>query len=152
MNRLVIAAAGIIVVALLAIGCGASDSDSAAADTLITKKQFINRANAVCAKSKKERAAEQAAWEKKNGPPDSKADLNRRLMKVTGPSLRQEAEELKALPLPAQDAGRYKRWIALLLRGGKILEEEGGKGIERFRVTEVEHKAIALGLNRCAEF
>ena len=151
MNRLVIAAAGIIVIALLALGCAASDSDSASADTPITKKQFINRANAVCAKSKKEREAEVDAWEKKAAAGDKEVDFGLALKKVIGPSLRQEAEELEALPPPAQNAGKYERWIALLLRGSKILEEEGAKGIERFRVEEVERRAIALGIKNCAK-
>ena len=145
MNRLVIAAIGISVIALLVAGCG----DTATAD--ITKAQFIKRANAVCAKSKKEREAEIAAWEKKSGSKGGEDAFDRLLRQVVGPSLTDEAEELEALPPPAQDAGRYERWIALLLRGSKILEEEGAKGIERFRVEEVERRAIALGIKNCAK-
>lgn len=138
---------GVVAAIGFALGCGSGEDEATSAP--LTKAQFIKQAEAVCAKAKKARRAEIAAWEDKAGDPN-KVDVDEGLKQVVAPSLRGQAEQLEALEPPVEDEEKVAGMIAMLSKGSRILEKEGEKGVQRSRLGEYERDAAAFGLKSCA--
>jgi hypothetical protein len=149
MYRLTIAALGVVALALMSLGCGSSGggSDSSAtnasADAGMTKAQFIEQAEAICAKNAKERKAAIADWEKEG---DGSASLQEGLVEIVAPALTEEAEALKALEPPKGQQAKVAKMIENLSKGSAAVEESSpGPEIAQF-----SHEAAIYGLKTCA--
>lgn len=149
MYRLTIAALGVVALALVLLGCGSSGSGSnssatnASADAGTTKAQFIQQAEAVCAKSARERQAAIAAW-KKQSP--GEGSLEEGLTEIVAPALTEEAEALRALEPPKGQQAEVTKMIENLSTGSSAVEEgSSGPGIAKFA-----NEAAAYGLKTCA--
>jgi len=133
-------------IAVVGLGCGSSGEETASAE--VTKAQFLKQANSVCDEAKKRRAAAVADWTTKQG--SENVDVDAGLRNLVAPSLKKQAERLEGLTPPAEDEAAVAGLIAMLAKGSEVLEEEGQEGVQRSRLREFERKAIAFGLQSCA--
>lgn len=133
---------GVVAAVGFALGCGGGEDEATSAS--LTKAQFMKQANEICAKSKKEREAEIAAWEKARGTAgQGEPDIAK---EVLASSLRREAEELEALKPPAGAS----QLIGRLARASEILAKKGGEAISSSGVEQFEAEAAAYGLKSCS--
>lgn len=140
MNKRVLATILAVAFATAAIGCGSSGGDSGddggsasttSESSTLTKKQFIEQADAICAKSRKKTQTEFASYLKEKGikeigeqgesPAETKAREVEVIETLGIPALSSQQEEIRALGVPSGDA--EAKVEAYLDAGKKGLEE-----------------------------
>jgi len=126
-----------------ALGCGDGEDEAGAAP--LTKAEFIEQAEAICAKSLKEREEDTVSWEKENS---GKGNGGTPLTDVVAPSLAQEAEELKTLVPPAEDEADVTRMIGRLSEVSEAFEEGDSKKAPR-AIEQFNRESADYGLSGC---
>jgi hypothetical protein len=144
-----IVAAGALAMASFAFGCGSSGNDATSAP--LTKAQYLKEANSLCVELAKEREAAIASW-KEEFATEAEADSHDGYKAVFGPALRHEAEELESLEPPAKDVERIARIEDSLSEVAASLEERGARALLHSGLPAYRSKALAYGLDKCAEF
>jgi hypothetical protein len=139
-----IIAIGIAVAACFAAGCGSSGDETAAA--AVSKAQFIKQAEAVCNKTLAEGRATRIAWEKANG---KIMDPEIAFRRIVGPTLKQEAKELRTLAAPEKDEAKLARLINNLSKGADSYVTEGMKPKSTANFEAFQREAAAYGLGAC---
>jgi hypothetical protein len=106
-------------VVLLATGCG-SGSDSSTSTPALTKKQFLQRAHAICYRLSKKQVRETEAFYKAHGldaaEPSQRA-VERNILAVVLPVVEEKIEELGALPAPEGDGAKVQAVLTAMERG-----------------------------------
>ncbi len=109
--------------ALAVVGCGNDDSGNAgaAADgtadggpittSSISKAEYVEQADAICAQNTKERFAALTAYGQKESGASQKERLAGAVDAVIIPSIEEEAEELRELGAPAGDEDRIEALV-----------------------------------------
>lgn len=149
MSKLTLLIVGMAVVMGIVLGCGSGEDDATSAS--LTKPQFVKEANRVCKKFKEERRSTIVAWEKEfpqGEVPVEKIDDG--LKRIVAPSLKQEAEALKALATPEGEGQKISRMIANLSGGSSDLASEGEAGVSDSTLPKFAREATAYGLETCA--
>ena len=92
-----------------------------------------------------------ASWKKEypGGAAAAEADFDGGLKQVIAPSMRGEAEDLSALPAPAQEEEKVERMLANLSRASEVLAEEGSQGVPKSGIQKFEREAASYGLKAC---
>lgn len=146
MYRLLIAI-GMAVAVLAAFGCGSSDSETSS----LTKAEFIKQADQICMQVAKQRQADIDEWEAKESfkPKDLDSHLNQAVRDFIGPSLRREAQELEALPVPEGDEEKVQAIVDRLIKIATVLEKKGTEGGAAAGLDDFEQEAAAYGLKVC---
>jgi hypothetical protein len=139
-----IIAIGIVVAACLVAGCGSSDDGTATA--AVTKAEFVEQAEAICNKAQEEGGKSRIAWEKTNG---EELGFERSIKFILGPALKQEAEELQALKVPAEDKAKVAKMIDNLSKGANSFTAEGSKAKATSNFETFQSEAKAYGLEAC---
>jgi hypothetical protein len=117
--------------ALAVAGCGGSssgDSGNGGGDaSTLSKSEFIEQADAICAKATKEVETEFASYLKSEGieeiggkgesPAEEKARQTEVVETVGVPALRKQAEEIEALGLPSEDGEQVEKYLASVKEG-----------------------------------
>lgn len=143
--RFAVLSAAVLACALIAAGCGSSSGDSSSSDPAsssttpgeaapLSKVEFVNKADAACAKGKKEVETEYAAYLKKNKitkateSKESPAEIEGRQSEVIEtiaiPAYKQQAEEIRALGVPSGDEATVNALTAAIDEGIKKAEED----------------------------
>jgi hypothetical protein len=111
-------------VVLLATGCGGG-SDSSTSTPTLTKKQFLQRAHAICYRLSKKQVRETEAFYKAQGlsaaEPSQRAQ-ERNILAVVLPVVEEKAEELGALPAPEGDEAKVRAIVTAMERGVRETE------------------------------
>jgi ABC-type phosphate/phosphonate transport system substrate-binding protein len=119
--RWIALAAGALIVALLAAGCG-GDSDEAST-TAISKAAFIKKADAICTKGTARLASNFSAFLKKQKLKQlTQADEEELVGKVLVPGVKREIKELRALGAPSGDEDRVNEMTKALEEGLETAE------------------------------
>lgn len=112
-------------VALLAVGCGGGASHSSPSEPSITKKQFLQRAHAICYHLSKKQVRETEAFYRAHGlntaEPSQRAQ-ERNIVAVVLPVVEEKIEELGALPVPEGDQAKVQAVLAAMERGVRETE------------------------------
>jgi hypothetical protein len=149
MFRLLTAGIGIVAVGLLALGCGTSGEDGDTVEAL-TKAEFVERAEGVCADAIKRRKAAAAIWQKEHPANLVQADLDDAYREVIAPSIAKQAAALEALPPPRNDEAKLERMVKHLSRAGKRIAKEGTSAARGADVAAYLQEATKYGLRACA--
>lgn len=125
--RLVGVVAGVLLVVLLALGCGGS-SDGTTAAAPITKKEFVKKATSICEKASQ--AYVQVAYaslskEVKKQPDVPQNELEYRVVgQLYAPTFRKELDEIRALGMPEGDEEEIEAILGSIEQGLKEAEED----------------------------
>jgi len=156
MKKLILMTLGLVIAVVFAFGCGSGEDEATSADepasAPLSKAQFIQQADAICAKNRKQREVEIGDWQTNYPEGRAKAEVNvdAALKEVVAPSYKLKAESLETLVPPAQDEAAVSRMIERLSKAAEILEEDGAGGRIRSRLSQFEKEAVAYGLNACS--
>jgi hypothetical protein len=140
---------GAFVVALLAVGCGSSDTAA------LTKVEFVKRGDAICVEGKKEKDDAVIAYEEKNH-----LDTPQKVSKAIGegmvtdavlPPLRAMVEELDDLDPPSGDEDHVAAMVGSFEKELEEIERNPSAALLGFPFAKAEKLAAAYGLKRCAE-
>lgn len=118
-----------IVLALLAVaagGCGSRGSDSSSSESPpATKKQFAEKAHAICYRLSKKQVREMEAFAKAHsyelGAP-TKRQLEQVNAAVVMPIVEEKIEDLGALPVPPGDEAQVRKILASMEQGIRVTE------------------------------
>lgn len=135
MYRFIIAGIGVLAVALLAAGCGGG-SDEATAQ--VSKAQFLDEGQAVCAKTQPKFVV---AYEKSENADDFS---NRAALLV-----KQEAKGLEALAGPKEIENKLKPLIENMSKVSVVVARGGRSGLEDPSIAAYKQEAKELGLGAC---
>jgi hypothetical protein len=105
--------AGVVVLAMLAAGCG---SDSDGETTALTKKQFISQANAICIKHNKKTANAYDGFFRRKKPA-SASEVTQFANRVYYANLERRVQELEELVPPAADEDEVAALIETQKKG-----------------------------------
>jgi len=147
--------AGVLALALVAVGCGGSgDSETAVAESSISKAQYVKKAEAVCEKGTEELEADFAALvrEKENVKKPSESDYLDLLEKVVAPNISAEVEELREIDVPEGDASTVEAMLSARTESLSIAEGEPKSLIENSKKVfgKASKLASEYGLKACA--
>jgi hypothetical protein len=117
-------AAVFFVALLLLAGCGGGSSSSTSTPTL-TKKQFLQRAHAICYHLSKKQVRKTEAFYKAHGlstTEPSQHAQERNILAVVLPVVEEKTEELGALPVPEGDEAKVRAILTAMERGVRETE------------------------------
>jgi hypothetical protein len=124
LNRFIALFASLMVVALIAVGCGSSDDSTTDSTASLTKAEFVKQGNAICKEGNAQFDSEfeQLAEEKdlKEDQPPPQAVLDEAAETILVPGISKQIEELRALGTPEGDEGEVED---LLTNAEEALEE-----------------------------
>lgn len=138
-------------VAITCLGAGCGRSGDGATSSPLTKVQFIERADAICKKAAEEAEVAASSWKEEfpGGPAEAEKHPNDGLRQVLVPSMRREAEALRALEPPTEDKAAVTKLIDNLFRASETLDKEGFKALAQSGALEFKQEAAAYGLKSC---
>jgi len=141
---------------VLAVGCGGGGDST----TEVTKAEFTQQANSICAEGKKTRKAAYENYAKEvqakaNGTENSKLEqelAEEMIHKTVVPSLQDQLAELEELEVPAADQGEISKMLNTLSKGTGDLEKGGvRKLVSGGKLVSFQEQAEGYGLS-CAVF
>jgi hypothetical protein len=128
--------AGLLAVALLAVGCGGGGSDSSSASSepatsSLSKAAFIKKADEVCKKGGERTQSEFAAYIKEEGISAKNEPTQAQFAEVSEgiqvPAFKRQAGELRALGAPAGDEAEVTAFVDAIDEGIEKVEEADPK-------------------------
>jgi hypothetical protein len=147
--------AAVLAAVVVMAGCGSGGgSDTAVAESSISKAQYVKQAEAVCKKGNEELEADFAAFvrEKEDVKTPHESDYVELFEKVLEPNISTEIEELHELDVPQGDASKVEAILSAREESLTIAEAEPKEVIENSK--KVFGKASSLadeyGLKDCA--
>lgn len=147
---------GVLVAAVAMVGCGSGGggSDTAVAESSISKAQYVKQAEAVCKKGNEELEADFATFvrEKENVKKPTESDYAELLERVVAPNISAETEELWELDVPQGDASQVEAMLSAREESLTIAEGEPKALIENSEKVfgKASKLADAYGLKDCA--
>lgn len=143
------ASAGLLMVALIAAGCGSSSSDSSTAATVtgpLTKAAFVVKANAICVKGTIQ--TEKAGSSLGNNPTEQEAAVAVPAKFV--PAVQAQIDELKALSAPGGEQATVTNMLALAQADLNKVKSDPKLAFETKTFADFATVAHAYGLKSCA--
>lgn len=143
---------GIVVLAALVSGCG---EDSATSSSL-TKAEFVQQANAICAKRKQAWQTALVSYKKEvkarnaENELEAQVEIAERLMEESMlPALQEQLQSLEKLGAPEGSEKQVEKMLQNLSKGLKGVEKAGVKDLASVELTDFEDEAKDLGIT-CA--
>ena len=155
-KRLIALLAGVMAIAIVAAGCGSSSDDT---DTVVvlTKTEFIEQGDAICAKGSKQIEKEADEFAEDNDVDTenpTKEDQEEVITTVVGPALQTQADELSALGTPEGEEDTIAAIVDALEAGAAELEDNPGSLLEESGtgpLDEAEKLATEFGFKECGQ-
>lgn len=148
--------AGVLAVALFAVGCGSS-SDTTGSTASLTKAEFLKQGNVICAAGNKEinagfeQFSKEKGFSKKNQP--TQADFEEGAEEVVVPSVRKQIDQIRELGAPEGEEEKVEAFLdnaeAQLEKGEEDASLLADENNDLF--ASVKKEADAIGLTSCAE-
>ncbi len=134
-------------IALIAVGCGGSESEAAP----LTKAQFIAEADAICSQAKEERnAAMKAAGEESaENPGSDDAELERFVSDAALPSIQTMTDELGELGTPKKDKKQVEAIVAGFEDAVEQIEADPESALTPAPFVKANERATDYGLTGC---
>jgi hypothetical protein len=156
-KRLITALFGLLVLALVAVGCGGGDDSSGDAtessSSSLTKAEFIKQGDEICAKANsaiEEEANEFAEENNIDTEKPTEAQQEEVIEQVFGPALRQQSEEIADLGPPQGEEEAVEDIVEAVGRGADEVEEDPAALLEgKNPLTEAGKLAKAFGFKQC---
>jgi len=145
--------AGVLASVVLMVGCGGGDSETAVAESSISKAEYVKKAEAVCKKGNEELEADFAAFVRKAGNAKPTDALYTSLFEeVVEPNVSAELEALRELDVPEGDADKVEEMLAAREESIALAEEEPKAIIQDSEKVfgSSTKTAKAYGLKACA--
>ncbi len=154
-KRLIALLAGVMAIAIVAAGCGSSSDDSTEV-VVLSKTEFIEQGDAICAKGSKQIEDEADEFAEENDidiDNPSKGDQEEVIVAVVAPSLQTQADELSELGAPDGEEDKAEAMIAALESGAEELEDEPGVLLENEAdpLGEANKLANEFGFKECGQ-
>jgi hypothetical protein len=143
---------------VLAVGCGGGDDST----TTVTKAEFTQQANAICAEAKKQRDAAVAkmdekyyAVEGKNSKNPANVPLELKLLEemldeTILPSMKEQLAGLEELGVPAGDEAKVSKMLKTYSGAIRVLEDKRVEGLAGLpELYDFQEEAETYGLD-CA--
>ena len=152
--RLIALIGAVMIIALIAAGCGDSDDDDTTTASL-TKAEFLKQGNAICSAGNREIEADFEAFAKENNL-ENKAPSDAQFEEIAEstliPSVSKQVEELRALGVPSGEEDQVDTLLDNAEEAVEELEEDPGSlsGNED-PFADVNQEARAYGLTACGE-
>lgn len=146
--------AGALTLVLVVTGCGGG-SNGGTSTAVLSKVEFVKRANALCAKGQEKLHSDFIAFstEKNDNPNPSRAEYEEFIDKVVAPNLNREIAELQALGSPKGDEDEVEAMFAAVEEGLQGAEEKPEMvtiGNSKLFAKAIK-LAAAYGLTACAQ-
>jgi hypothetical protein len=141
--------------ALLSSGCGGSgdgsDDSSGISTSSIGKSEFVDQANAICKKGKKELLRDIVEYQKKNINEFSVKVVSGAARKVIKPDLEAQIAKMSELGAPEGDAEEIQRFFTSLLRGVDEIAAEKPPTFEEAepKLQDAGDTARRYGIDEC---
>ncbi|MGC1166548.1 MAG: hypothetical protein WA862_10610 [Solirubrobacterales bacterium] len=153
-KRLILLLAGVMAIAAVVAGCGGSDDSTET--VVLTKAEFIEQGDAICAKGSKqieEEADEFAADNDIDTSNPSKEEQEEVITTVVAPALQTQADEITELGAPDGEEERVTAIIEALEAGAQELEDEPGALLESEGdpLGEANKLANEFGFKECGQ-
>jgi hypothetical protein len=142
--RLITLSAGVLILGVLALGCGNSGEETTTAE--ITRAQFIRQARSVCTQIDKEMEKAAAAWEKAHS---KELDFDTAIRQIMGPALEEQATRLRTLTAPEEEAEKVNRMLKHLEKAAAAYAMEGTAIKSTVSIETFEHEAKTYNLRAC---
>ncbi|HEX7244820.1 MAG TPA: hypothetical protein VF245_04550 [Solirubrobacterales bacterium] len=145
--------AGVLAAAVVMVGCGGGDSDTAVAESSISKPEYVKKAEAICKEGSEELEADFAAFVRQVGNAKPSDALYTKLFEeVVEPNLSAELEALRELDAPEGDAGKVEEVLAAREESIAVAEGEPKAIIQDTEKVfgNSSKTAKAYGLKACA--
>jgi hypothetical protein len=143
------ATAGLLMIALIAAGCGSSSNDSSTASTVagpLTKAAFVAKANAICVKGTVQ--TEKAGSSLGNNPTEAEAAVAVPAKFV--PAVQAQIDELKALSVPPGEQATVTDMLDLAQADLNKVKSDPKLAFETKTFADFASVAHAYGLKSCA--
>lgn len=148
---------GLLLVAVLVVGCGGSDEGGTTAS--IAKSEFVRRADAICKKAAADREAAALALfkeQRERGTPSNgevQAQTEEVMTEVVVPSLRQMTDELAELGKPRGDGDQVDAIIEAYRTAIGEIEADTARVVDAEADPLVQPRALAVayGATGCDE-
>jgi hypothetical protein len=161
-KRPIAALVGVVVLALIAAGCGSSgdgnsSSSSDESASTLTKAEFIKQSDGICEQGNKEVESEAEAFAKENGIDTSKpttAEQEEVVSQVVAPAIQRQAEEIDAVGAPSGDEDEVEAIVEAVEAGAGEAEEDPSTIVEGKTsgpFTEANKLATEYGLKICGQ-
>lgn len=115
-----------IALALAIAGCGGSGGDSSSEEPTLTKKQYVQKADAICTRLSHKLVRGYEAFSKEhhlNTAAPDQHERERLILAVTLPNVEEKLEELKRLPVPKGDEAKLEAIFASMEHGIESAEK-----------------------------
>jgi hypothetical protein len=156
-KRLITALFGVLVLALLAAGCGGGGDDSSGDGTesasSLTKAEFIKQGDEICQKGDAAIEEEANEFAEENGIDTEKpteAQQEEVITQVVGPAIKRQSEEIADLGAPEGEQEAVDDIVEAVGRGADEIEEDPKAVLEgKNPLTEAGKLAKAFGFKQC---
>jgi ABC-type glycerol-3-phosphate transport system substrate-binding protein len=155
-KRFIVLLATVVAFAAIAAGCGSSSDDSTEV-VVLTKTEFIEQGDAICAKGSEqlEKEAEEFAEDNDVDTDNpSKEDQEEVITTVVGPALQSQADELSALGAPEGEEETVTAIVEALEDGAQELEDDPASLLEESGsgpLDEANKLANEFGFKECGQ-
>jgi hypothetical protein len=148
--RSFVAGAWASVIVLLIVGCGGgggSVSNVSTTSAIISKAEYVKRADAICSRTEKEQLKLLGSLPKLKPTQKSQVEL----VEHAGiPPLQEQAKELTKLPEPSEGAAEAKAYVIAFSNGLEKSEEDPSAMLKSTPFASAEAIAAKFGFKVCA--
>lgn len=156
-KRLITALFGLLVLALVAVGCGGGGDDSSGDGTesssSLTKAEFIKQGDEICKKGDAAIEGEANEFAKENGIDTEKpteAQQEEVIGQVVGPAIKRQSEEIADLGAPEGEEEAVEDIVEAVSKGAVEIEEDPKSALEgKNPLAEAGKLAKAFGFKQC---
>lgn len=156
-KRLITALFGLLILALVAVGCGGggddSSGDSTDSSSSLTKAEFIKQGDEICKKGDaaiEEEATEFADENNIDTEKPTEAQQEEVIAQVVGPAIKRQSEEIADLGVPEGEEEAAEDIVEAVGRGADEIEEDPKAVLEgEIPLTEAGKLAKAFGFKQC---
>lgn len=146
----------VLAVLLLASGCGGTSEGDTTSEPALTKKQFVNRADAYCTRGYKAQARAMEKYAKANGISRAPSQAEREEMNtaVVLDFVRRKIEFFESLPAPKGDEKQIEEMIESMEAGLRLSEKNPAalaKPFDPEPFTETRHLTAEYGPYVCGQ-
>ena len=107
-KRLLLSLVAVLVLALVAVGCGSDKKESSKSKPAITKAEFLRKGNAICTAGNKQIDAKGKKFFAGQKSKPSEAQLKKFATEVLIPNVQQQVDGIRALGSPPGDKAKVK--------------------------------------------
>lgn len=148
-NKPLVLLMALAIASIVAVGCGGGDDETSGS---LTKAEFVEQGNAICAKYNKQIEEEFQEFTKESGGLNSQAPeaVKKEIARISLAALEPQLEELRSLPAPSGDEEKVNLILERQEKSIEIIEEEPAFRTSGNPFEELNKPASDYGLVECS--